>query len=47
MIVTTYHGKGLIFIRATFGLIKAVSDTIFDIIVTSYDNKPFIFSRAT
>ena len=31
----------------TFGLIKAVSDIIFDMIVTTYHDKPLIFSRAT
>ncbi|MEL7341285.1 MAG: hypothetical protein AAGM67_12450, partial [Bacteroidota bacterium] len=31
----------------TFGLIKAVSDTIFDMIVTTYHDKPLIFSGAT
>ncbi len=31
----------------TFGLIKAVSDTIFDMIVTTYHDKPLILSGAT
>ncbi len=31
----------------TFGLIKAVSDTIFDMIVTTYHDKPLIFWWAT
>ncbi len=30
-----------------FGLTKAVSDTIFDMIVTTYHDKPLIFSGAT
>ena len=30
----------------TSGLIKAVSNTIFDIIVTTYHDKPLIFSKA-
>ncbi len=31
----------------TFGLIKAASDTIFEMIVTTYHEKPLVFSRVT